>query len=418
MDEFKYVNEKLFCENVNIEDIVKKVGTPCYIYSFETLKRHFTVFDNSFKKITHLTCYSVKANSNLSILNIFKNLGSGFDIVSGGELYRTLKIGADPKKIVYSGVGKTPEEIEYGLSKGILMFNVESFDELFTINEIGKKLNKKAPVSLRVNPDVDPKTHAYISTGLKENKFGIDIKEAISWYKEAKNLKYIEIVGVDCHIGSQLTQISPFIDAIKRVKKLINSLNELNIKLKYFDIGGGLGVRYKNEVPPTPEEYAEKIINEVKDLNLIMIFEPGRVIVANAGILVTKILYFKENSDGKNFVIIDAGMNDLIRPSLYKAYQEIIPVDKNNVKKIKADVVGPICESGDYLAKDREIYVGQKGSYLAVRSAGAYGFSMSSNYNSRPRPAEVLVKGSKFYIIRERESYEDLIRKERIIEVF
>ena len=415
MDDFEYKNEYLYCENLPIIEIVEKVKTPCYIYSFKTLKRHFEAFDNAFENINHITCYSVKANSNLSILNIFKKLGSGFDIVSGGELFRVLKIDADPKKVVYSGVGKTPEEIEYALSSDILMFNVESYEELMKINEIAKKLNKKARIALRVNPDVDPKTHPYISTGLKENKFGIDINEAVEIYKQANNLEYIEVAGIDCHIGSQLTEISPFVDAVKRIKNLIKELTSIGIKLKYFDIGGGLGVVYKNENPPTPEEYANAIINEVKDLNLTMIFEPGRVIVANAGILVTKVLYFKKNYE-KNFVIVDAGMNDLIRPSLYKAYQEIIPVDKKNCEKIKADIVGPICESGDYLAKDREVMV-KKGSYLVVKSAGAYGFTMSSNYNSRPRPAEVLVKDDKYFIIRERESYEDLVAKEKLIEV-
>ena len=415
MDDFVYKNNILYCENVKIEDIVNSVKSPCYVYSYNTLNRHFKVFDNSFNSIDHITCYSVKANSNLTILNIIKNLNGGFDIVSGGELFRVLKIGTNPKKIVYSGVGKTQEEIEYALSKEILMFNVESFEELYVINEIAKKLNKKAPGSLRVNPDVDPKTHPYISTGLKENKFGVDINKAIEWYKEANEMENIKVVGVDCHIGSQLTEISPFVDAIKRVKNLIKILNEINIKIKFFDIGGGLGVKYKDEEPPSPQSYAEAVIKEVKDLNVKMIFEPGRVIVANAGILVTKLLYFKTNGE-KNFIIVDAGMNDLIRPSLYKAYQEIIPVDKNECKKIKADIVGPICESGDYLAKDREVEV-KKNSYLAVKSAGAYGFTMSSNYNSRPRPCEVLVKDDKFFIIRERESYEDLIFKEKIVEV-
>ncbi len=415
MDSFEYKDGLLYCENIKITDLTNDIKTPFYVYSYNTLKNHFNVFDNSFKDINHITCFSVKSNSNLTILNIFKNLGSGFDIVSGGELYRTLKVNADPKKIVFSGVGKTPEEIEFALFSDILMFNVESYEELISINEIAKKLNKKAPISFRVNPDVDPKTHPYISTGLKQNKFGIDITKAVDLYKRAKSLEFIEIVGIDCHIGSQLTEVAPFIDAIKRVKNLIKDLNQIGINLKYFDIGGGLGVKYKDENPPSPQEYANAIKNEVKDLNLTMIFEPGRVIVANAGILVTKILYFKSN-DFKNFVIVDAGMNDLIRPSLYQAYQEIIPVDKNNCNKIKADVVGPICESGDYLAKDREIEVKKEG-YLAVRSAGAYGFTMSSNYNSRPRPSEILVKDDEYFIIRERESYQDLIAKEKIVEV-
>ena len=332
MDLFNYKENKLFCENVEVALIAEQVGTPCYIYSYETLSRHFKVFDNAFKDKEHLTCYSVKANSNLSVLNIFKNLGSGFDIVSGGELFRVLKVGADPSKIVYSGVGKTNKEIEYALSSNILMFNVESFEELDTINAIAIKKGKKAPVALRVNPDVDPETHPYISTGLKKNKFGINIKLAIDWYKKAKNMEGIEIVGVDCHIGSQLTKISPFVDAIEKVKDLIFSLKEIGVQINYLDIGGGLGVRYYNEEPPSPEEYAQAIKKVLKDLSIHLILEPGRVLVANAGIMVAKVLYNK-TGDYKNFVIVDGAMNDLIRPSLYNAYQEVVPVTLKVEKK-------------------------------------------------------------------------------------
>ncbi len=413
MDNFSYKEGKLFCEDLEVEKIAKEVGTPCYIYSYATLERHFKVFDGSFN-INHLTCYSVKANSNLSVLNIFKNLGSGFDIVSGGELFRVLKVGAAPEKIVYSGVGKTEEEIKYALENNILMFNVESFEELYAINDIAKSLNKKAPVSLRVNPDVDPQTHPKISTGLKKNKFGVNINQAIDWYKEAKSLSNIEVKGVDCHIGSQLTKISPFVDALKKVVNLIEKLAEMDIKIEYLDIGGGLGVKYKDEEPPSPEEYANAIINTIKNLDVTLILEPGRVLVANAGILVSKVLYNKKG-DLKHFVIVDGAMNDLIRPSLYEAYQEIIPVKKKESKKLKVDIVGPICESGDYLGQDRELEVLEKGDLIAVRSAGAYGFTMASNYNSRPRPAEVLVKGKEFFIVREREKYEDLIKGEIIV---
>jgi diaminopimelate decarboxylase len=414
MDYFNYKDNQLFCENISIRTVAENVGTPCYIYSYETLKRHFKVFDGAFNNISHLTCYSVKANSNLSILNTFKNFGSGFDIVSGGELFRTLKIGADTSKIVYSGVGKTEKEIEFALQSGILMFNVESFEELYTINEIAGKISQKAPVSLRVNPNVDPQTHPYISTGLKKNKFGININNALEWYKEADKLENIEIVGVDCHIGSQLTQVSPFVDAILKVKELLLNLKQLGINIKYFDIGGGLGVTYKDENPPSPEDYANAIKDAVKDLNITLILEPGRVLVANAGILVSRVIYNKAG-DIKNFVIVDAAMNDLIRPSLYEAYQEIIPVEKNSKEKIVVDFVGPICESGDFLGKEREFQKLEKGDLIAVKSAGAYGFTMSSNYNSRPKPAEILIKDNTFYIIRERETYEDLIKGENII---
>ncbi len=413
MDNFVYKNGELFCEEVPVGKIAEEVGTPIYIYSYETLKRHFTVFDSSFEKIKHITCYSVKANSNLSVLNIFKQLGSGFDIVSGGELFRVLKIGADTKKIVYSGVGKTEGEIKFALESNILMFNVESFEELYTINRVAESLNKKAPVALRVNPDVDPQTHPKISTGLKKNKFGVNINQALKWYKEAEQLKNIEILGVDCHIGSQLTKTSPFVDALKKVVNLINELKNHNINISYLDIGGGLGVCYKDEVPPTPQEYADAILDVIDGLNITLILEPGRVLVANAGILVCKVLYNKRG-DLKHFIIVDGAMNDLIRPSLYEAYQEIIPVKEGESKIITADIVGPICESGDYLGQDREIKELNQGEFIAVRSAGAYGFTMASNYNSRPRAAEVIVKGDKYSIVRERETYDELIRGESV----
>ena len=413
MDYFNYKNNVICCEEIPLVKIASEMGTPCYVYSYETLEKHFKAFDRSFSDIKHITCFSVKANSNLTVLNIFKNLGSGFDIVSGGELFRVLKTGIDTKKIVYSGVGKREDEIEFALKEQILMFNVESFAELYKINEVAARLNVKAPVALRVNPNVDPKTHPYISTGLKKNKFGININQAIKWYKEAENLKNIEILGVDCHIGSQLTEISPFTDALKKVKELIVSLKKENINISYLDIGGGLGVKYKDEKPPTPEEYANAIKDSVKDLDITLILEPGRVLVANAGILLSKVIYTK-SGDLKNFVIVDAAMNDMIRPSLYQAYQEILPVIKKNKPLKKVDIVGPICESGDFLGQDREIEELTEGDLIIVRSAGAYGFTMASNYNSRPKPAEVLVKEEKFFIIRERESFDDIIKGERI----
>ncbi len=411
MDFFHYKDGILHCEDVALPKIADKAGTPCYVYSYETLKRHFEVFDGSFKEFKHLTCFSVKANSNLSILKIFKELGSGFDIVSGGELFRVLKVGVEPSKVVYSGVGKREDEIEFALKSGILMFNVESFAELHKINEVAARLKINAPVALRVNPNVDPKTHPYISTGLKKNKFGINIDYAIDWYKTAKELEHIEIVGVDCHIGSQLTELSPFVDALTKIKGLIKSLEEMNIEIKYLDIGGGLGVTYSDETPPSPSEYADAVTGALKGLNVTLITEPGRVLVANAGVLLAKVIYNK-SGDIKNFVIVDAAMNDLIRPSLYEAYQDIVPVVIKDGSVKKVDIVGPICESGDFLGQDRNIRELDNGELLVVKSAGAYGFTMASNYNSRPRPAEILVRGNEFFIIRERETFEDLIKGE------
>jgi diaminopimelate decarboxylase len=414
MHYFKYIKDELYCEGVPIRRIVDKFDTPVYIYSYKTLKRHFEVFDSAFSDIKHLICYSAKANSNLSILRIFINLGGGVDIVSRGELLRALKAGADPKKIVYSGVGKRNDEIASALSKDILMFNVESSEELDAINRIGKEINKRGRIALRVNPDIDPKTHPYISTGLKKNKFGIPFSKAFYEYKRTKDLKNIEIVGIDCHIGSQLTELDPFIDSLKRLKILIDDLKNEGIDVKYLDLGGGLGIRYNDETPPHPDEYAKAIIDEIRDRDIKLIFEPGRVIVGNAGILVTKVLY-RKLGDYKNFIIVDAGMNDIIRPALYGAFQDIIPIFRSNYDtNILADIVGPICESSDFIGKDRKLPLFKHGDLIAVMGAGAYGFSMSSNYNSRPRAAEVLVKGEEAFLIRRRESYEDLIRGEDI----
>jgi len=413
MNHFTYCNNKLHCENIDIQEIAEKVGTPFYLYSHATLKRHFTVFNDAFSSTKKLVCYSAKANSNLAVLKLFQKLSSGLDIVSGGELYKGLKAGFSPDKIVYSGVGKRVDEIDYALSTGILMFNVESMEEMELINERGNHLNLVAPVSIRVNPDVDPKTHPYISTGLKKNKFGIDIKRAIEGYKIASGMKNVEIVGIDCHIGSQITQTQPFADALKSVKQLICQLKDIDIKIKYLDIGGGLGITYDDESPPEPKEYADAIKKSLKDIDVQLILEPGRVLVGNAGILVTKVLYKKDNH-GKNFIVVDAGMNDLLRPAIYKAFHSILPVAKTDTKKITADIVGPICETGDFLATDYQISDVSSGDLLAVMSAGAYGFTMSSNYCSRLKLAEVMVNNDKFAVVKTRQNYEDLLQNEAI----
>lgn len=412
MHYFRYVSGELYCEGVPLRKLADEVGTPAYIYSKATLERHFKAFDESFQNVDHLVCFSVKANSNLSILRLFAKLGSGFDIVSGGELFRAMKAGADPAKIVYSGVGKTREEIRTALKAGILMFAIESFQELEELNRQAGNLNLKAPIALRVNPDVDPKTHPYISTGMKQHKFGIDIAEAPEGYKRASSLPNIEVVGVTCHIGSQLTEISPFIDSFRRLRALVEKLRSDGHRISYVSLGGGLGITYKDESPPHPREYAQALLKEAEGLEAKLIFEPGRVIVGNSGILLTRVLYTKETAD-KRFIIVDGGMNDLIRPSLYKAYHEILKITEcEKPQRIIADVVGPICESGDFFARDRELPEFKAGDLMAVMSAGAYGFSMASNYNSRPRPPEVMVHGDEYTIIRRRETYEDLVAHE------
>jgi len=418
MNHFEYRNGEMFAEGVPVKRIAKEVGTPAYVYSLATLKRHFQVFDRAFSAVPHIVCFSVKANSNIALLRAFAKEGGGFDIVSGGELFRALRADADPKKIVFSGVGKKKDEIEYALKSGILMFNVESEDEMVTLNEIAGGIGKKAPISLRINPDVDPQTHPYISTGMKKAKFGVDIKRSLENYKRAVSMPNLEVVGVDCHIGSQLTSVSPFVDALARVREyldrvLVGSLKREGVQIRYLDLGGGLGISYKDERPPHPEEYARAIIQGLEDLDVTLILEPGRVIVGNAGILITEVQYIKE-TDEKKFVIVDGGMNDLIRPALYGSYQAIQPVVEKNSAKIVADVVGPICESGDFFAKDREIARPRRGDLLAVMSAGAYGFTMASNYNSHPKPPEVLVDGDQYYVIRTRETMDDLIWGETI----
>lgn len=413
MHHFQYKNDELYCESVSVSKIAEEIGTPFYLYSHATLKRHFKTFDNAFGAIERLVCFSAKANTNLAILRLFQTLGSGLDIVSGGELFRGIKAGFLPEKIVYSGVGKTIDEIDYALNSGILMFNVESLEELTLIQTRAKTLNKQAPIALRVNPDVDPKTHPYISTGLKKNKFGIESDVALEVYKAAMKMEHIKIVGIDCHIGSQITDTTPFKDALEKIKLLINTLKDLGISIQYLDMGGGLGITYSDEDPPHPDEYAKVLVNSLKETSLTLILEPGRVIVGNAGILVTSVLYSKRG-EIKNFIIVDAGMNDLMRPTLYDAYHAIEPVKKPKGDFIKADVVGPICETGDFLALDRNIANVGKGDLLAVMSAGAYGFAMSSNYCSRPRCAEVMVSQDNFEVIRRRETYQDLNRGESI----
>ncbi len=401
-----------YAEGVKVKDIVAETGTPVYIYSMRTLKRHYAAFKKAFSKTDHLICYSVKANSNVALLKMFAGQGSGFDIVSMGELFRAVKAGADPSRIVFSGVGKRPDEIEYALKSDILMFNVESGGELRAIDAIAGRLRKKAGFAIRVNPDVDPKTHPYISTGLKKNKFGIEEKEALREYVFAKNnLKNMAPIGIDCHIGSQITSIGPFIDALRKTKAMLKALRKEAIDVRYIDIGGGLGITYDKEAPPHPGRYGKAVIEETRGLGITLVFEPGRSIVGNAGILATRVLYTKKGAH-REFVIVDAAMNDLARPSLYGSYHAIKPVQKKSADEIAADIVGPVCESGDFLAKDRIIERAFPGDLLAVMSAGAYGFSMSSNYNSRPRPAEVMVDGRDFLVIRKRETLTDLIRGE------
>ncbi len=418
MYHFIYKDNELYCESVAIADIAKAVGTPFYLYSSATLTHHFNTFDKSFGELPHLTCFAVKSCSNLAVLRLFSTLGGGADIVSGGELYRSLKAGIDPRRIIYSGVGKTVEELRYGLVSGILMFNVESEQELEKLQQVAQEQDIVAPVSFRINPDVDPKTHAYISTGLAKNKFGIPVEQAEKVYLRAKEMSHIKILGVSCHIGSQLTEISPFTEALHKVKQFIRRLETLGISIDYLDLGGGLGVRYQDEKPPHPQEYARALKEEIEGMECILILEPGRVIVGNAGVLISQVLFTKQNQ-AKNFIIVDAAMNDLARPSLYDAHHEILPVIRKAGQTVDetleiADVVGPICETGDFLAKDRQLPVFGQGDLMAVMSSGAYGFTMSSNYNSRPRVAEILVKDDQFYVIRERENYETLIRDENI----
>ena len=413
MNHFGYKNGELHCEDVPVSQIVRTAGTPVYIYSYGTLERHFRVFNDAFKTTAHLTCYSCKACSNLAILKIIGGLGGGIDIVSGGELFRVLEAGIPGRRIVFSGVGKTEEEITTAIRADVLMINVESEDELSVVARAAKRIRKMVPVSIRVNPEIDPKTHPYITTGLKKNKFGVLWEDAFRLYKVARDDRYLTPVGISSHIGSQILEISPFVEAVRSLMGMVSRLSDEGIRLTYIDIGGGLGITYRDELPPDPDAYAGAIERELAGTGLTAILEPGRVIVGNAGIFVTRLLYVKR-TPGKTFYIIDGAMNDLVRPSLYDAYHSVIPVKETGNPEQQVDIVGPICESGDFIARDRDMPVVERNELLAVLSAGAYGFSMSSNYNSRRRAAEVLVKGDQFSIIRKRETFRDLIKGESI----
>jgi len=410
MHYFDYHGGELWCEEVPLERIAAEVGTPAYVYSERTLRRHVRVFDESFQPAAHLICYAVKANSNIHILRRLVEWGTGFDIVSGGELFRVQQAGGDTKKVIFSGVGKTPDEVRYALDSDILFFNVESTGEVDLIREIARSARKRARVSIRTNPGIDPRTHPYISTGLKKNKFGVAIEEAKELYSRVHQMPEIEIVGVACHIGSQITEIDPFKQALAAICEFIVSLRSDGVALSYLDFGGGLGITYETEDPPSPSLYASSIIEATRDLNLTLVLEPGRVIAGNAGILLTRVLLKKQQGE-KRFVIVDAGMNDLIRPALYGSQHRIRSVRESKTHE-RVDVVGPVCESADFLAQDRDVPTVDRGDLLAVMTAGAYGFTLSSNYNSRPRAAEVLVSGDKFTIIRRRETYHDLITPE------
>ena len=414
MDYFNYRNNTLFAEDVAVQDIIYNYGSPCYIYSRATLERHWKAFDQAFGEKAHLICYAVKANSNIALLNVLARLGSGFDIVSLGELERVITAGGDPRKIVFSGVGKREDEILAALKIGIRCFNIEVSGELDRINRLAEHIGVIAPVSFRVNPDVDANTHPYISTGLKENKFGIDIDQALTEYRRAITMPHINVIGIDCHIGSQLTETRPFLDALDKTLDLVSILKAEGMHLHHLDLGGGLGIRYNNEQPPEPAEYIKAVLQRLGDTDFEILLEPGRAIVGNAGILVTRVEYLKPTAH-KNFAIVDAAMNDLVRPSLYGAWQEIIPVNQqSNAPERQWDIVGPVCETGDFLGKDRALKLSQ-GDLLAIRSSGAYGFSMSSNYNSRPRVAEVMVDGNQVHLIRERESIVQLWVGERLL---
>jgi diaminopimelate decarboxylase len=418
MHHFEYRGDELFCEDVPLAEIAARVGTPTYVYSHATLERHFRVFDAAFADHDHLVCYSVKANSNLAVLRALFSFGAGADIVSKGELYRALRAGCDPRKIVFSGVGKREDEIEVALETGILAFNVESEAELHAIDRVAGRLGTRAPIALRVNPDVDAETHPYISTGLKKNKFGISVDAARAAYRVAIGLKNVWIRGIDCHIGSQLTKTAPFRDAVARVAALARELVDDGVTLELLDVGGGLGIPYQEEGedPPSPADYAAAIADAVAPfagLGLKLVCEPGRVIVGNAGVLLTRVLYLKQG-EAKGFTIVDAAFNDLIRPAFYGSYHGIKPVVRTGAPALVSDVVGPICETGDFLARDRELRRPEAGDLLAIMSAGAYGFTMASNYNSRPRAAEVLVRGRELAVVRRREELEDLVRGEEI----
>jgi diaminopimelate decarboxylase len=415
MYHFEYKNDELYCEQVPVSHIADQVGTPFYLYSHATITRHFRVFDQAFNGLDHLTCFSVKSNSNIAVLSVLAKEGSGADIVSGGELLRALRAGIPTDKIVYSGVGKTPGDIELALQSDIFMFNVESSQELHVVNRIAGNLGVKAPIALRINPEVETGTHPYLTTGTKENKFGIPMKEALHVYEIADELENIEVKGISCHIGSQLTNIHPFTKALGALHGLAGALRRMGMEIGYLNIGGGLGITYNDETPPHPHEYASALKEMIEGDAIALILEPGRVIIGNAGILITRVLYTKATAN-KRFIIVDAAMNDLIRPALYNSFHAVQPVKRTISGMVKADLVGPVCETGDFFARDRAMPLFDQGDLIAIMSAGAYGFSMASNYNSRPRPAEVMVKGEQFSVIRVRETPEELFKAESVPE--
>ncbi len=411
MNAFSLRNGELFAEDVALSQIAAQFGTPCFVYSRAMLERAYRSYDQAFGSRAHLICYAMKANSNLAILNVFARLGSGFDIVSGGELARVIAAGGDPGKVVFSGVGKSRDDMRQALAAGVMCFNVESESELERLNDVARESNRKAPVSIRVNPDVDAKTHPYISTGMKENKFGVAFGEALRVYRKAHALRDLEVVGIDCHIGSQLTELAPFIDAFGKVLELVDRLAAEGIELKHLDLGGGLGIRYRDEMPPPPDAYVKALLDCVGERRQQILLEPGRSLVGNAGLLLTRVEYLK-HGDARNFAVVDAAMNDLIRPALYDAYHDVRKVRPSTARPRHYEIVGPVCETGDFLARDRELALNQ-GDLLAVMSAGAYGMTMSSNYNSRARAAEVMVDGGTMHLIRERERIEQLFAGER-----
>jgi len=415
MHHFAYKNDELYCEQVPVSYIADQVGTPFYLYSHATLTRHYRVFDAAFSGLEHLTCFSVKSNSNLAILKTLAGQGAGADIVSGGELLRALRAGIPADKIVYSGVGKTPADIALALRSKIFMFNIESLQELHAVNRIAGETAAKPAISVRINPDVESETHPYLTTGISENKFGIPMNEALEVYEAATTLEHIEVKGISCHIGSQLTDIRPFTKALGSLRSLLRELQKKNMEIGYLNLGGGLGITYEDEKPPQPAEYASALKEMIQGGSITLILEPGRVIMGNAGILVTQTLYTKSTAN-KRFIIVDAAMNDLIRPTLYNSYHAVQPVNKNISGTIKADLVGPVCETSDFFARDRDMPAFDQGDLIAVMSAGAYGFSMASNYNSRPRPPEVMVKGEQFAVIRARETPEELFKAETVPE--
>ena len=410
---FHTVNDALYAEQVALSSIAEQFGTPCYVYSRAALTQSFNDLDTALGSREHLICYAVKANPNIAILNVFAQLGAGFDIVSGGELQRVLAAGGDPAKTVFSGVGKSASEMRLALEAGVLCFNVESENELHRLNQIAGVMGKVAPVSLRVNPDVDAKTHPYISTGLKDNKFGVAYPDALRLYRLTKSLPHLRVTGIDCHIGSQLTEIGPFVDALEKVLLLVDQLHAEQIPVSHIDLGGGLGIRYRDEVPPPTNSYAQALLDKLADYPQKIMLEPGRLLVGNAGLLLTRVEYLKHGTD-KNFAIVDAAMNDLMRPALYDAYHEIVPVIQRMVSSRRYEVVGPVCESGDFLGHNRLLNI-HEGDLLAILSAGAYGMSMSSNYNTRPRAAEIMVDGAQFHVIRPREVVEQLFNSEKLL---